>query len=86
MRSLKLQEPSDEHLGDVTMPTVGYSFGLSLSKVKRLPFGLRLKQVVARRDQCGLSAGVFLFVDGVSRSCQESIPQRVQGEEVSNQN
>lgn len=64
------------------MQTVGYYFGLSLSKVKRLPFGLRWKQVVARRDQCGLSAGVLLFVDGVSRSCQESIPQRVRGEKV----
>lgn len=30
--------------------------------------------MVARRDKCGLSAGVLLFVDGVSRSCQESIP------------
>lgn len=54
-------------------------------KVKRLPVGLLWKQVVARRDQCGLSADVLLFVDAVSRSCQESIPQRVRGEEVSSQ-
>lgn len=68
----------DKHFGDVYKQ---YSLVLSLSKVQSLPVGLRWKQVVTRRDQCGLPAGVCCCLSMVLVAHDGDLfPQRVQGE------